>query len=164
MWLKAWRMSLTLPSLYLRHNSFSNPSVASPTSQLIHQPFFRLSYVTGFSLTSPGEPPMPVGWFKNWMREILSWTGAWTRVSSFTSWCSNHWVSKYNYYRSKTEFISHSYPFCPQDRQFVPHYILIEAMRFQSLEWLFMKGFIIFKNLFTIGHSRVCECFVSIRT
>ena len=45
-------------SLYLRHNSFSNPSVASPTSQLILQPIFRLSYVTGFSLKSPGEPPM----------------------------------------------------------------------------------------------------------
>ena len=27
-------------------------------SQLILQPFFRFSYVTGFSLTSPGEPPM----------------------------------------------------------------------------------------------------------
>ena len=50
--------SPTLPSLYLRRNSFSNPSVASPTSQLILQPFFRLSYVTGFSRTSPGEPPM----------------------------------------------------------------------------------------------------------
>ena len=50
--------SPTLPLLYLRHNSFSNPSVASPTSQHILQPFFRLSYVTGFSLTSPGEPPM----------------------------------------------------------------------------------------------------------
>ena len=50
--------SPTLPSLYLRHNTFSNPSIASPTSQLILQPFFRLSYVTGFSLTSPGEPPM----------------------------------------------------------------------------------------------------------
>ena len=47
-----------LPSLYLRHNSFSNPCVALPTSQLILQPFFRLSYVTGFSLTSPGKPPM----------------------------------------------------------------------------------------------------------
>ena len=47
-----------LPSLYLRHNSFSNPSVASPTSQFILQPFFRPSYVTGYSLTSPGEPPM----------------------------------------------------------------------------------------------------------
>ena len=30
--------SPTLPSLYLRHSSFSNPSVASPTSQLILQP------------------------------------------------------------------------------------------------------------------------------
>ena len=50
--------SPTLPSLYLRHNSFSNPSVASPTSQLILQPFFRLSCVTGFSLTLRGEPPM----------------------------------------------------------------------------------------------------------
>ena len=48
----------TLPSLYLRHSSFSNPSVASPTSQLILQPFFCFSYVIGFSLTSPGEPPM----------------------------------------------------------------------------------------------------------
>ena len=48
----------TLPSLYLSHSSFSNPSVASPTSQLILQPFFHFSYVTGSSLTSPGEPPM----------------------------------------------------------------------------------------------------------
>ena len=38
-------------------SSFSNPSVASHTLQLILQPFFRFSYVTGFSLTSPGEPP-----------------------------------------------------------------------------------------------------------
>ena len=55
--------SPTLPSLYLRHSSFSNPSVASLTSQLILQPFFRFSYVTGFSLTSPGEPPMINGKF-----------------------------------------------------------------------------------------------------
>ena len=50
--------SPTLPSLYLRHSSFSNPSVASPTPQLIFRPFLRFSYVTGSSLTSPGEPPM----------------------------------------------------------------------------------------------------------
>ena len=50
--------SPTLPSLYLHHSSFSNRSVASPTSQLIPQSFFRFCYVTGFSLTSPGEPPM----------------------------------------------------------------------------------------------------------
>ena len=47
--------SPTLPSLYLRHSSFSNPSVASPTSQLVLQPFFCFSYVTGSSLTSLGE-------------------------------------------------------------------------------------------------------------
>ena len=38
--------SPTLPSLYLCHSSFSNPSSASHTSQLILQPFFRFSYVT----------------------------------------------------------------------------------------------------------------------
>ena len=54
--------SPTLPSLYPRHSSFSNPSVASPTSQFILQPFFRLSYVTSSSFNSPGEPPMPVTW------------------------------------------------------------------------------------------------------
>ena len=53
--------STTLPSLYLRHSSFSNPSVASSTSQLILQPFFRFSYVTGSSLTWPGEPLMCAG-------------------------------------------------------------------------------------------------------
>ena len=42
-----------LPSLYLRYNSFSNPSVASPTSQLILQPFRRFTYVTTHSPTLP---------------------------------------------------------------------------------------------------------------
>ena len=52
--------------LYQRHSSFSNPSVASPTSQIILQPFSRFSYVTSFSLTSPGEPPIPYsGSFSN---------------------------------------------------------------------------------------------------
>ena len=51
-------LPLILPLLHPRHRSFSNHSVASPTSQLILQPFFRLSYVTGSSLTSPGEPPI----------------------------------------------------------------------------------------------------------
>ena len=50
--------SPTLPSHYLRHSSFSNPFVASPTSQFILQLFFRFSYVTSSSLNSPGEPPM----------------------------------------------------------------------------------------------------------
>ena len=41
--------SPTLPSLYLHHSSFSNTSVASPTSQFILEPFFRF-YVTSSSL------------------------------------------------------------------------------------------------------------------
>ena len=41
--------SPTLPSLYLRHSSFSNPSVVSPTSQFILQPIFRFSYITNSS-------------------------------------------------------------------------------------------------------------------
>ena len=49
--------SPTLPSFHLRHISFSNPSVALPTSQLVLQPFFRF-YVTSSSLNSPGEPLM----------------------------------------------------------------------------------------------------------
>ena len=48
--------SLTLPSLHLRQSLSSDPFVASPTSQLILQPFFRFSYVTVSSLMSPGEP------------------------------------------------------------------------------------------------------------
>ena len=48
---------LTLLSLHLRHSSFSNPSVALPTSQFLLQPFFRFSYVTSSSLNWPGEPP-----------------------------------------------------------------------------------------------------------
>ena len=43
--------SPTLLSLHLRHSSFSNPSVASPTSQLILQPFCRFTYVTVHSPT-----------------------------------------------------------------------------------------------------------------
>ena len=57
----------TIPSLYLRHSSFSRPPVASPTSQLILQPFFpfysqallnlqhfrHFTYVTAHSPTFP---------------------------------------------------------------------------------------------------------------
>ena len=45
--------SPTFPSLHLRHNSFSNPSVALPTSQLILQSSFRYSYITAHSPTLP---------------------------------------------------------------------------------------------------------------
>ena len=43
--------SPTFPSLDLRHSSFSNPSVALPTSQLILQPFSCFTYVTAHSPT-----------------------------------------------------------------------------------------------------------------
>ena len=39
------------PSLHLRHSSFSNPSVALPTSQLILQPFRCFTYITAHSPT-----------------------------------------------------------------------------------------------------------------
>ena len=45
--------SPTFPSLHLRHSSFSNPSVTSPTSQLILQPFRCFTYVTAHSSTLP---------------------------------------------------------------------------------------------------------------
>ena len=50
--------SPTISSLHLRHSSFSNPSVASPTPQFILLPSFRFSYVTSSSLNSPGDLPM----------------------------------------------------------------------------------------------------------
>ena len=76
--------SPTFPSLHLRHSSFSNPSVALPTSQLILQPFFRFSYVTGSSLTSPGEPPM-----ENTSVKLVG-KGIWTLILSNTSPVCNH--------------------------------------------------------------------------
>ena len=50
--------SPSFPSLHLHHSSFSNTSLALPTSQFVLQPFRCFSYVTGFSLKAPGEPPM----------------------------------------------------------------------------------------------------------
>ena len=43
--------SSTLPLLHLRHSSFSNPSIALPTSQLILQPFRCFNYVKAHSPT-----------------------------------------------------------------------------------------------------------------
>ena len=71
--------SSTFPSLHLRYSSFSNPSAALPTSQLILQPFFRLSYVTGSSLTSPGEPPMLIDQLNSSFVLLLS---LWCRIHS----------------------------------------------------------------------------------
>ena len=92
--------SPTIPSLYLRHSLFSNPSAASPTSQLILHSFFRFSYVTGSSLTSPGEPPM----FQSFptvyptMNVILLW------------WFLVKYATKF------THYTSHIFKFCqPQN-------------------------------------------------
>ena len=67
---KGWRMSCD-------GASFSNPYIASPTSQLILQPFRRITYVTAHSTAlpllhlhhrdftycmSPGELPRPLWW------------------------------------------------------------------------------------------------------
>ena len=49
--------SPTFPSLHLRHNSFSNPSIALPTSQLILQPFRCFTYVTVHSPTLLSHSP-----------------------------------------------------------------------------------------------------------
>ena len=45
--------SSNFPSLHLCHSSFSNSSVALPTSQLILQAFSRFTYVTAHSPTLP---------------------------------------------------------------------------------------------------------------
>ena len=42
----------SFPSLHLRHNSFSKPSVALPTSQFILQPFSCFTYITVHELCS----------------------------------------------------------------------------------------------------------------
>ena len=79
--------SPTLPSFYLRHSSLSNPSVASPTSQFILQPFFRFSYVTSSSLNSPGEPPMNDLWYRHALKPILLLLNS-TSVITFVKKCA----------------------------------------------------------------------------
>ena len=51
--------SPSFPSLHLRHSSFSNPSIASPTSQLILQSSFRCAF-TNLSVTSPTSAHSPI--------------------------------------------------------------------------------------------------------
>ena len=66
--------SPTLLLLYLHHSSFSNPSVASPTSQFILQPFFGFPYVKSSSLNSSGEPHMirkRKEWLSRWREEYV---------------------------------------------------------------------------------------------
>ena len=63
--------SPTLPSLYLRHSSFSSPSVVSPTSQLILKPLFRFTYVMGSSLTSLSELPL-IACFRLYLTAVVA--------------------------------------------------------------------------------------------
>ena len=42
--------------------SFSNHYIASPTPQLLLQPFRCFTYIIGTSPTSPGESPIPLSW------------------------------------------------------------------------------------------------------
>ena len=85
--------SPTLPSLYLRHSSFSKHSVALPTSQLILQRFFRFSYVTGSSLTLPGEPPMHISY---------------VNCKIFPKYCGRHW-QKTRLWLIDTSAVLHSF-------------------------------------------------------
>ena len=86
--------SPTLPPLYLNHSSFSNPSTALLTSQLILQSFRCFTYVTGHSTTLPllhlrhrhsrtssGELPMHRGMKKN----SVWWTSLLQQVTKFRS-------------------------------------------------------------------------------
>ena len=59
--------SPTLPSVYLRHSSFSKPSVTSPTSQLILQPFSCSSYVTAHS------PTLLSLLLRHWLFTYVTW-------------------------------------------------------------------------------------------
>ena len=56
--------SPSFPPLHLRHSSFSNPSVALPTSQLIVQPFRCFTHVTTHSPTLPSLY-LRHSWFSN---------------------------------------------------------------------------------------------------
>ena len=52
--------STTLPSLYLHHSSFHNPSVASPTSQFALQPSFASPTSQDFHLVHLASRPCPL--------------------------------------------------------------------------------------------------------
>ena len=101
--------SPTLSSLYLRHSSFPNPSVASPTSQFILQPFFCFSYVTSSSLNSPGEPPMACKGF------ITSSHFRWGVVGTSNNppcWRTTHYLLSTTY--SQLFFISRGHLLYPE--------------------------------------------------
>ena len=85
-------------SLHLRHSSFTNPSVALPTPQLIAQPFRSFTYITAHSPTllslplrhrlftyAPGEPPMLVIFLPGIRAHSLIFPSLHLRHSSFSN-------------------------------------------------------------------------------
>ena len=64
------RSSSGLPSLYLRHSSFTNPSVCF-TYVTVHSPtLLSLLLCHRLSLTSPGEPPW--SFLCRWKQELVA--------------------------------------------------------------------------------------------
>ena len=110
MFLIEWA-ELTLPSLYLRHSSFSNPSVASPTSQFILQPFFRFCYVTSSSLNSPGDPPMfLIEWAELILEPLHHFTYVRTHSPTLPSFHLRHsWFSDPSVASPTSQFILQPY-------------------------------------------------------
>ena len=75
-------------SLHLRHNSFSNPSVALPTSQRILQPFRCFIYVTAHS------PTLLSLLLCHWLFTSVTWRAA--HYSMWVSWWTKWiWVGFY---------------------------------------------------------------------
>ena len=72
--------SPTLPSLYLRHSSFSNPSFASPTSQDFHlrhpasRPWLRDNIVASH-LAGPGSIPGRVSFLRCFSSTVRQMSG-----------------------------------------------------------------------------------------
>ena len=77
--------SPTLPLLYLRLSSFSNPSVASPTSQFILQPFFRSFSNLSVALLTSQLIPQPFGCFTYVTAHSPTIPSLYLRHSSFSN-------------------------------------------------------------------------------
>ena len=84
--------SPTFPSLHLRHSSFSDPSVALPTSQLILQLFRCITYVTAHS------PILLSLLLRHRLFTYVTWRAAHETNCCLTS--LNY--SRYHYYHKRT--------------------------------------------------------------
>ena len=86
--------SPTVPSLHLRQNSFSNPPVALPTSQLILQPFRCFTYVTAlpilqtfrhFTYVTAHSPTLPLLYLRHSSAHSPIFPSLYLRHSSFSN-------------------------------------------------------------------------------